>query len=224
MKCRKSLSFITAATVIRKKVTEAVLTGAIDAGADAKLLAVGDLDDAGWAKLDAADGIIFGAPTYMGGPSADFKKFADASSKPCFAQQSWKDKIAAGFTNSAAMNGDKHSTIAYLITLAMQHGMIWAGTGMMPANTKAATRARPELRRRFFGLADAISGGCGARRSPAARRSGNGESVRCEGHGRGGAVECEVVFLTALQRFSGRSANVPGNAIALSRKRIKLTS
>ena len=122
-----------------KKVAEAVLTGTIDAGADAKLLAVGDLDDAGWAELDAADAIIFGAPTYMGGPSADFKKFADASSKPWFAQ-SWKDKIAAGFTNSATMNGDKHSTIAYYITLAMQHGGIWVGTNLKPANTKAAER------------------------------------------------------------------------------------
>ena len=122
-----------------KKVAEAVLAGSIDAGADAKLLAVGDLDDAGWAELDAAHAIIFGTPTYMGGASADFKKFADASSKPWFAQ-SWKDKIAAGFTNSATMNGDKHSTIAYLITLAMQHSMIWVGTGMMPSNTKAATR------------------------------------------------------------------------------------
>jgi len=60
-----------------KKVAEAVLAGSIDAGADAKLLAVGDLDDAGWAELDAADAIIFGAPTYMGGASADFKKFAE---------------------------------------------------------------------------------------------------------------------------------------------------
>src|SRR6202790_4297976 len=122
-----------------KKNAEAGLGGSIDAGADAKLLAVGDLDDAGWAELDAADAIIFGAPTYMGGASADFKKFADPSSKPWFAQ-SWKDKIAAGFTNSATMNGDKHSTIAYLITLAMQHSMIWVGTGIMPSNTKAATR------------------------------------------------------------------------------------
>ena len=46
----------------------------------------------------------------------------------------------AGFTNSATMNGDKHSTIHYLITLAMQHSGIWVGTGMMPSNTKAATR------------------------------------------------------------------------------------
>jgi len=40
----------------------------------------------------------------MGGASADFKKFADTSSKPWFGQK-WKDKIAAGFTNSATMNG-----------------------------------------------------------------------------------------------------------------------
>jgi NAD(P)H dehydrogenase (quinone) len=134
-----------------KKVAEAVLAGTLDAGADAKLIAVGELDDAGWAELDAADAIIFGAPTYMGGPSADFKKFADASSKPWFAQ-SWKDKVAAGFTNSATMNGDKHSTIAYLVTLAMQHGMIWAGTGMMPSNTKAATRQDLNFVGGFTGL------------------------------------------------------------------------
>jgi NAD(P)H dehydrogenase (quinone) len=122
-----------------KKLAEAVLAGTLDGGADARLIAVGELDDAGWAELDAADAIIFGAPTYMGGPSADFKKFADASSKPWFGQK-WKDKIAAGFTNSATMNGDKFSTIQYFVTLAMQHSMIWAGTGMMPSNTKAATR------------------------------------------------------------------------------------
>jgi NAD(P)H dehydrogenase (quinone) len=122
-----------------KKVAEAVLAGTLEAGADAKLMPVGEIDDAAWAELATADAIIFGAPTYMGGPSADFKKFADASSKPWFSQ-AWKDKIAAGFTNSATMNGDKFSTIQYFVTLAMQHSMIWAGTGMMPSNTKAATR------------------------------------------------------------------------------------
>jgi NAD(P)H dehydrogenase (quinone) len=122
-----------------KKLAEAVFAGLQGAGADAKLLSVGELDDAAWAELDAADAIVFGAPTYMGGPSADFKKFADASSKAWFTQK-WKDKIAAGFTNSATMNGDKFSTIQYFVTLAMQHSMIWTGTGLMPSNTKAATR------------------------------------------------------------------------------------
>ena len=61
------------------------------------------------------------------------------SSKPWFHQQ-WKDKIAAGFTNSASMNGDKLSTLHYLFTLSQQHSMIWVGTGLMPSNSRAATR------------------------------------------------------------------------------------
>ncbi|MBB3261813.1 NAD(P)H dehydrogenase (quinone) [Paraburkholderia bannensis] len=122
-----------------KKLAEAVFAGVQDAGAQAILLAVADIDDAGWAELDAADAIVFGAPTYMGGPAAEFKKFADASSKAWFTQK-WRDKIAAGFTNSATMNGDKFSTIQYFVTLSMQHSMIWTGTGLMPSNTKAATR------------------------------------------------------------------------------------
>jgi NAD(P)H dehydrogenase (quinone) len=92
-----------------------------------------------WDQLQAADAIIFGSPTYMGSVSWQFKKFADASSKPWFGQ-AWKNKIAAGFTNSASMNGDKHSTLHYMITLAMQHGMLWVGTGIMPSNSKTATR------------------------------------------------------------------------------------
>ena len=30
--------------------------------------------------------------------------------------------------------------VHYLFTLAMQHSMIWAGTGLMPSNSKAAQR------------------------------------------------------------------------------------
>ncbi|MEZ5609297.1 MAG: NAD(P)H-dependent oxidoreductase [Rhodocyclaceae bacterium] len=111
-------------------------------GAGAALLAIdaeGNLPEGGWETLAAADAIIMGSPTYMGSVSWQFKKFADASSKPWFGQQ-WKDKLFAGFTNSATMNGDKHSTLHYLFTLAMQHSGLWVGTGMMPSNTKAAQR------------------------------------------------------------------------------------
>jgi multimeric flavodoxin WrbA len=111
-------------------------------GAGAELLPIdadGNLPEGGWDILAAADAIIMGSPTYMGMASWQFKKFADASSKPWFGQQ-WKDKVFAGFTNSATMNGDKHSTLHYLFTLAMQHGGIWVGTGMMPSNSKAAQR------------------------------------------------------------------------------------
>ena len=72
----------------------------------------------------------------MGGPAWQFKKFADASSKPWFTQN-WKDKIAGGFTTSATVNGDKFSTIQYFITLSQQHGQIWCGVGLMAPNTKA---------------------------------------------------------------------------------------
>jgi NAD(P)H dehydrogenase (quinone) len=115
---------------------------AVAEGAGAELVAIdaeGNLPVGGWETLNAADAIIMGSPTYMGTVSWQFKKFADASSKPWYAQ-AWKDKIFAGFTNSATMNGDKHSTLHYLITLAMQHSGIWVGTGMMPSNTKAAQR------------------------------------------------------------------------------------
>ncbi|MGB5275545.1 MAG: flavodoxin family protein [Gammaproteobacteria bacterium] len=99
----------------------------------------GGLSDEQWAELGSADAIIFGSPTYMGMASWQFKKVADASSKRWFTQE-WKNKLAAGFTNSATMNGDKHSTLHYFMTLAMQHSMIWVGSGMMPSNSKAATR------------------------------------------------------------------------------------
>jgi NAD(P)H dehydrogenase (quinone) len=115
-----------------KRVAEALREGAASVpGAEASLLDVTAVDDAGWAGLAAADAIVFGAPTYMGGPSGDFKKFADASAKVWFSQ-GWRDKLAGGFTCSLNMSGDKYSTLMYFVTLAMQHGMVWVGTGMMP--------------------------------------------------------------------------------------------
>lgn len=99
----------------------------------------GDITDEQWAALDAANAIVFGSPTYMGMASWQFKKFADASSKRWF-EDKWRNKVAGGFTNSGSMNGDKHSTMHYFITLSAQHGMIWANMGMKPANTKDADR------------------------------------------------------------------------------------
>jgi len=126
-----------------KKQAEAVESGAAGvAGSKVSLLAInaeGDLPDGAFETLNAADAVIFGSPTYMGSVSWQFKKFADASSKAWFGQ-GWKDKIAAGFTNSASMNGDKLSTLHYMFTLAMQHSMIWIGTGMLPSNKKSAER------------------------------------------------------------------------------------
>ena len=102
-------------------------------GAKATIVAIdadGNITDAEWEALNAADAIIFGSPTYMGTVSWQFKKFADATSKQWFGS-AWKDKVAGGFTISASPSGDKLSTIQYFITLAMQQGMVWVGQPAM---------------------------------------------------------------------------------------------
>jgi multimeric flavodoxin WrbA len=88
------------------------------------------------AELDAADAIIFGSPTYMGGVSADFAKFKDWTSGR-WMEGKWRNKLAAGFTVSASWNGDKHNTLYQLLTLAVQHGMVWVGLGLPPGNNNS---------------------------------------------------------------------------------------
>lgn len=85
------------------------------------------------AELDAADAIVFGSPTYMGGVSADFAKFKDWTSRKWMAR-AWQNKLAAGFTVSASWGGDKQNTLYQLLTLASQHGMVWVGLGLPPGN------------------------------------------------------------------------------------------
>ena len=126
------------------KLAEAIAAGVGSvANITATLIKVDLIDDAGWDILDNSNAIIFGAPTYMGGVSAQFKTFADASSKKWF-QGKWKDKIAAGFTNSGSYSGDKLSSLQYLVTLAMQQGMIWVGQGEMPINNKGIVPPTPD--------------------------------------------------------------------------------
>lgn len=91
------------------------------------------------AQLDACDTIIFGTPTYMASIAAQFKAFADASVGSWF-QQKWRNKIAAGFTVSGTPSGDKLSTLQYLQSFAMQHGMIWVGTGELPSQPNGVNR------------------------------------------------------------------------------------
>ena len=111
------------------KVAEAIVDGVKNTGANVHLHAIdaeGNLPDSAWEALDKSDAIILGSPTYMGGPSWQFKKFADASSKR-WMSQAWKNKIAAGFTNSGSYSGDKLATLQQLWILGMQQGMIWVG-------------------------------------------------------------------------------------------------
>jgi len=98
-------------------------------GAKAQLIAIdadGNVSDADWTAINAADAIIFGSPTYMGMASWQFKKFADATSKQ-WMSGAWKDKVAGAFTLSSNPSGHKLSTLQYFITLSMQLGMLWVG-------------------------------------------------------------------------------------------------
>ena len=115
---------------------------AVAKGAQAQLVAIdaeGNVSEADWAVLDAAKAIVMGSPTYMGNVSWQFKKFADASSKRWFTS-AWQDKFFAGFSVSASLSGDKGMTLAYLQTLASQHGGLWISLGMAPSNALASTR------------------------------------------------------------------------------------
>jgi NAD(P)H dehydrogenase (quinone) len=115
-------------------VADHVAQGVTEGGATPVLLRITGADQDFTPILDAigaADAVIFGSPTYMGGVSGPFKVFADATAKPWFTS-AWKDKIAAGFTNSLSLSGDKLATLSYLSVLAAQHSMVWVGTGLPP--------------------------------------------------------------------------------------------
>jgi NAD(P)H dehydrogenase (quinone) len=110
---------------------EAVRVGAAEAGATVHLIPVDAITDDQWAVLDASDAIVFGSPTYMGTASAAFHRFAEDSSKR-WADLVWKDKLAAGFTNSGSKSGDKLHTLQFFTILAAQHGMNWVNLGLHP--------------------------------------------------------------------------------------------
>lgn len=93
-----------------------------------------------WDTLNAADAIVFGCPTYMASLSAGMKRVFEASSG-LWMKQAWKDKLAAGFTNSGSWHGDKLNTLQDIVHFAMQHGMVWVGLDLLPGanSSKSST-------------------------------------------------------------------------------------
>ena len=139
--------------VLAQKVAE----GVRDAGQTAVLLKIesASQDFAPFIEeITKADAVIFGAPTYMGDVSGVFKVFADATAGVFFSG-AWKDKLAAGFTNSHSFAGDKGHALASLTILAAQHGMNWINLGLAPPNVTAAERGPDALNRvgSFLGVA-----------------------------------------------------------------------
>lgn len=120
--------------------TKAVAQAIADASG-AALIAVDDLakaTDPAWSILDRATTIVMGCPTYMGSVPAPFKIFMDATSQR-WGEQRWADKLAAGFTHSAGLSGDKLNVLTTLTIFAAQHGMVWVGMGEA-ATLKGANR------------------------------------------------------------------------------------
>jgi multimeric flavodoxin WrbA len=116
-----------------RRQADAVAQGAAGVpGTAVSLLDVAELGESDWEELDRADAIVFGSPTYMGSPSAGFKEFAEQSSKAWADGLRWKDKLAAGFTNSQGINGDKLNSLVSFAILAAQHGMHWISLGLYP--------------------------------------------------------------------------------------------
>lgn len=134
-----------------------IAQGVRESGAEAVLLKIDNAAQDFDPILDAitaSDGVIFGAPTYMGDVSGVFKVFADATSKAFFTG-AWKDKLAAGFTVSHSFAGDKLHALSSLSILAAQHGMNWINLGIPAPNIPAAERGPDTLNRvgSFIGLA-----------------------------------------------------------------------
>lgn len=97
------------------------------ANARVDLVSLAELSKTSWELLNASDAIILGSPTYMSGASAVFRRFAEATSSIWSDDLRWRNKIAAGFTNSGCMSGDKLQTLIEMALFAAQHGMIWVG-------------------------------------------------------------------------------------------------
>jgi multimeric flavodoxin WrbA len=124
---------------------EAVRAGAVEAGAEVHLIKVDEITEEQWTVLDGSDAIVFGSPTYMGTASGAFHVFAEATSAR-WATQAWKDKLAAGFTNSGSKSGDKLHTLQFFQILAAQLGMHWVNLGLLPG-WNSSTASENDLNR-----------------------------------------------------------------------------
>jgi NAD(P)H dehydrogenase (quinone) len=128
----------------------AVAAGARTGGAKVSVIAVDAMTDADWDVLDRADGIIFGSATYMGNVSAGWQAFAEQTGRRC-QNGTWRDKVAAGFTNSGAKSGDKLSALVSLAVFAAQHHMHWVNLGL-GAGWNSAAGSENDLNRLGFWL------------------------------------------------------------------------
>ena len=117
---------------------------AVADGAGAELMPIdadGNLAAGSWDRLNAADAIIFGSPTYMGSVSWQFKKFADTSSKAATRRgRSWVVPVfsSAAICSTVSMGIDK-------LTPAVPNGPTTVRRFMPMMAPLAFSKGPPEL-------------------------------------------------------------------------------
>lgn len=120
--------------------------------------------------LATSNGIIFGSPTYMGSVASPLKAFMEKTSE-LWVKQTWKNKVAAGFTCCSSPSGDNLNTLIQLAVFAAQHGMVWVGQSALPG--KYSSGGSPDDVNRlgsFLGLATQVTTGESSEQAPCGDR------------------------------------------------------
>lgn len=112
--------------IIAQNVIEGARSQSPDVTVDEYTLENCDLE-----AITKADAIIFGCPTYFGAVPGEYKKFLDSTSD-LWVKGLWRNKVAAAFSDSSGLSGDKLATLMQLNIFALQHGMIWVGLDIPP--------------------------------------------------------------------------------------------
>ena len=100
---------------------EAVAEGAKNGGSE---VAIKKVEEATLEDLTAADGVVFGAPTYFGTLSGEMKSFIDKSVR---IRGKLESKVGAAFTSSGSLSGGNETTLISIIEAMLIHGMIIVG-------------------------------------------------------------------------------------------------
>lgn len=109
-----------------RKLAQAIYDGASSINPNVILIDICKIKTSDWQTIETADGLIFGAPTFMGSLAGEFKLFLDqSSSRGLWTKKVFINKLAAGFTVAGYPSGDKLNTMIQLAIYAAQHGMIW---------------------------------------------------------------------------------------------------
>ena len=106
------------------------------------------MSDADWDTSMSPTASCSARATYMGNVSAAFQSFAEQTGRRCV-NGTWRDKVAAGFTNSGGKSGDKLNTLVSLAVFAAQHHMHWVNLGLGPG-WNSSTGSENDLNRLGF--------------------------------------------------------------------------